>query len=110
MIQSRKALHSVDAEHRRCAYCGEGLTGATVTLDHVIPRSRGGTGKLENLALACQPCNRAKGSMTAEEFGHPEVLTVSVARFMAGEARRVRRASRRIGRGVVRLIQRGRER
>lgn len=56
---------------RRCAYCGAG--GVPLELDHIVPRSRGGSDRVSNLALACRPCNQAKGNRTAGEFGHPEV-------------------------------------
>jgi 5-methylcytosine-specific restriction endonuclease McrA len=39
-----------------------------ITLDHKIPKIRGGTDQLENLQLACLPHNREKGVMTPEEF------------------------------------------
>jgi 5-methylcytosine-specific restriction endonuclease McrA len=55
----------------RCAYCGRGQT--PFELDHVVPRSRGGSDRLSNLALSCHDCNAAKGNRTAHEFGHPEV-------------------------------------
>jgi 5-methylcytosine-specific restriction endonuclease McrA len=55
----------------RCAYCG--VTGVPFELDHVIPRSRGGSDRASNLALSCHDCNRAKGNRTAAEWGHPEV-------------------------------------
>jgi RRXRR protein/HNH endonuclease len=42
-------------------------------LDHIRPRSRGGSNRISNLALACHACNMAKGNQTAHEFGHPEV-------------------------------------
>lgn len=38
------------------------------TTDHKIPRSRGGTDALDNLALACLSCNSSKGARTDEEF------------------------------------------
>jgi 5-methylcytosine-specific restriction endonuclease McrA len=46
-----------------CEACGPIACGATtnLTLDHVIPRSKGGSNRLENLQLLCQPCNLAKG-------------------------------------------------
>src|SRR3989442_14836557 len=48
--------------------------GETVfELDHIWPRSRGGTSRVANLALACHACNAAKGARTAAEFGYPEV-------------------------------------
>jgi 5-methylcytosine-specific restriction endonuclease McrA len=55
-----------------CAYCHR--TGVPLELDHIVPRSRAGTShRVSNLALACRPCNQAKGNRTAEELGHPEV-------------------------------------
>src|SRR5262249_28712178 len=55
----------------RCAYCHQAATRWEV--EHIVPRSRGGSNRPSNLALACQPCNDAKGEQTAAEFGHPEV-------------------------------------
>jgi HNH endonuclease len=51
-----------------CFYCGDFTPLHAGTLDHMIPRVRGGTNALLNLAWCCSPCNRHKGSMTAEEF------------------------------------------
>lgn len=48
------------AWQRRCAYCGAENAS---TLDHIKPRSRGGTTAAPNLAPACSECNRGKGSM-----------------------------------------------
>lgn len=39
-----------------------------MTLDHVVPRSRGGTNRLKNLVLACATCNHRKGSLTVLEY------------------------------------------
>ncbi len=55
----------------RCAYCGK--TEVPFEIDHIRPRSRGGSNRISNLALACHDCNTAKGNQTAGEFGHPEV-------------------------------------
>ncbi len=56
---------------RRCAYCR--AENVPLQIEHIRPRSRGGSSRVSNLALACEPCNRAKGNRTAEEFGYPEV-------------------------------------
>ncbi len=56
---------------RRCAYCG--ATGVPLQVEHIIPRARGGTNRVSNLTIACEPCNTAKGTQTAAEFRHPEV-------------------------------------
>jgi 5-methylcytosine-specific restriction endonuclease McrA len=53
---------------RRCVYCGAGLGLENVTLDHVIPLSRGGSHQPGNLVSACQTCNQRKGSLLPTEF------------------------------------------
>lgn len=50
-----------------CQYCGE--HSATLTIDHVIPRHRGGRHTWENLVTACPTCNRRKGGHTPQEAG-----------------------------------------
>jgi 5-methylcytosine-specific restriction endonuclease McrA len=49
----------------RCAYCG----GHAATVDHVLPRSRGGGDAWENLVACCVRCNNAKADRTPEEKG-----------------------------------------
>jgi 5-methylcytosine-specific restriction endonuclease McrA len=44
-----------------CQYCG---SRSSLTVDHVIPRSKGGTSDWENIVASCAPCNRRKGDMT----------------------------------------------
>ena len=50
-----------------CQYCGKTGQSASLTLDHVIPRSRGGETAWENLVACCHECNNRKGSRTPEE-------------------------------------------
>ena len=49
----------------RCAYCGQRATN--LTIDHVVPRHRGGDHSWDNLVTACAACNRRKGGRTPEE-------------------------------------------
>jgi 5-methylcytosine-specific restriction endonuclease McrA len=56
---------------RRCIYCGG--TNIPLQVEHIVPKARGGSDRVSNLTLACGPCNDAKGTQTAAEFGHPEV-------------------------------------
>ena len=56
---------------RSCVYCG--ATNVPFELDHVLPKSRGGSDRVSNLVLSCHECNQAKGNRTAKEFGHSEV-------------------------------------
>lgn len=45
-----------------CFWCGKPLTTDKLTLDHLIPRSRGGSNCLENFRLACFPSNNSRGN------------------------------------------------
>jgi hypothetical protein len=56
---------------RRCAYCK--VENVPMQIEHIVPRARGGSNRVSNLTLACEPCNLKKGARTAEEFGYPEV-------------------------------------
>ena len=49
-------------DRNTCQYCAEVLPSSELTLDHVIPRSRGGLSTWENLVACCHPCNRRKGN------------------------------------------------
>lgn len=52
-------------DNQRCAYC----QGHATTIDHVIPRSRGGADSWENLVACCLSCNNMKGDRTPREMG-----------------------------------------
>lgn len=52
-----------------CQYCGHTGTTANLTLDHVLPRSRGGLSSYSNIVTACKLCNSKKGNKTPEEAG-----------------------------------------
>ncbi len=50
-----------------CQYCGAQPGRAELTVDHIVPRSRGGPTTWENVVTACGPCNRRKGNRTPDE-------------------------------------------
>lgn len=50
-----------------CQYCGQILTPARLTIDHVNPVSRGGKSTWENCVTCCLPCNARKGNRTPEQ-------------------------------------------
>ena len=52
-----------------CQYCGKPLKSHEITLDHIVPKSRGGESNWENLAACCPRCNVRKGSKLPEEAG-----------------------------------------
>jgi 5-methylcytosine-specific restriction endonuclease McrA len=51
---------------RACAYCG--AQNVPLQVEHIVSRARGGTDRVSNLALACEPCNRKKGTQDIQEF------------------------------------------
>ena len=53
-----------------CQYCGTKMT-SHLTVDHVLPRFRGGKDIWENLVTACKPCNQKKGNRTPDEANMP---------------------------------------
>jgi 5-methylcytosine-specific restriction endonuclease McrA len=62
---------------RRCAYCG--ATDRLLEVEHIVPRSRGGSDRVSNLTLACRACNERKGNQTAAEFGYPNIQSQASA-------------------------------
>ncbi|MEB3203974.1 MAG: HNH endonuclease [Candidatus Sericytochromatia bacterium] len=67
MKPSRQALFRRDRQV--CQYCGR--KGGDLTVDHVMPKSRGGEDSWENLVAACLRCNNRKGDRTPEEARMP---------------------------------------
>ena len=51
---------------RKCAYCD--AKNVPLQIDHIVPRSKGGSNRVSNLTLACESCNLKKGSLSLEEF------------------------------------------
>ncbi len=49
-----------------CQYCG---SRSNLTVDHVIPKSKGGTSSWENIVASCAPCNRRKGDALPRQVG-----------------------------------------
>ena len=60
--------------NRQCAYCSK--KDVPLQIEHIAPRARGGTNRISNLCLACEPCNTAKGTLDIAVFlkKKPEVL------------------------------------
>lgn len=69
----------------RCQYCQKSLKAADLTLDHIIPKSKGGKDSFENLVACCQGCNRKKADKSLEECGFtlarkPRPVTIHTSR------------------------------
>lgn len=69
VVFSRKNIFKRD--RYTCQYCGDQPGPEELTIDHVMPRSRGGTSTWENCLLACVACNKRKADKTPAEAGMP---------------------------------------
>jgi 5-methylcytosine-specific restriction endonuclease McrA len=65
---SRRRAAILRRDGDRCHFCGQRLLAAECTIEHLIPRSRGGSDRLDNQALSCRSCNQLKGQMTEQEL------------------------------------------
>ncbi len=61
----------LDKWGRTCAYCGK--KDIPLEVEHIIPKSRGGSDRVSNLTISCRTCNVKKGNQTAEEFGYSTI-------------------------------------
>jgi len=67
VVCSRSNLFHRDRSE--CQYCGKHRDHKLMTIDHIVPKSRGGRNTWENLVVACKKCNQKKGDMTPPEAG-----------------------------------------
>jgi 5-methylcytosine-specific restriction endonuclease McrA len=82
-VVTRRNIFSRDLN--ACQYCAMIFAGSRLTLDHVLPRSRGGRDTWENLVTCCHSCNHRKADRTPEEAAMPLIrvpraVTVHTAR------------------------------
>ena len=64
---SRKLI--IKRDQGVCQYCENKLYGDEITIDHILPKSRGGKTSYLNCVVACHSCNNSKGDLTPEEAG-----------------------------------------
>jgi 5-methylcytosine-specific restriction endonuclease McrA len=88
---SAKRSRILARDRHRCQYCGMKGGPFELTIDHIIPRSRGGRTAAENLCAACFTCNQRKGDRTPEEarmplLSNPAALTYGMDRAVMRHA------------------------
>jgi 5-methylcytosine-specific restriction endonuclease McrA len=83
LLEYRRIPHQTRALSRKnillrdrntCQYCSECFPASELTLDHVIPRSRGGVSTWENLVACCHSCNRRKGNQMIHELEDMQLM------------------------------------
>jgi len=107
LLEYRRIPHQTRALSRKnillrdrntCQYCAVVLPSSELTLDHVIPRSRGGNSTWENLVACCHSCNRRKGNRLLHEITDMKLM------------REPRSFSLHTSRQIMRMLGRGDDR
>ena len=63
LIESHDKRRIYDRQNGLCAYCGQHRNIKYMTVDHIIPLSKGGTDEIDNLQCTCKKCNKLKSDM-----------------------------------------------
>lgn len=80
-IQRRARIRLLwEEQHGFCWYCARYVRSRDATLDHVIPQSIGGTDDMQNLVMACAPCNNKKDDHLTDRVKTPGRLAALIAR------------------------------
>ncbi|MGA0128667.1 MAG: HNH endonuclease [Burkholderiales bacterium] len=74
--------HIFEAWNWKCAYCDKELTENTATIDHILPKHKGGQNIRQNMACCCTNCNRSKASSLLNEFYTPQNRNYSEERLV----------------------------
>lgn len=64
---SRQSI--IQRDDNKCIYCGKSFSTKDLTIDHIVPKSRGGTNNYDNLASCCKRCNFKKSNFLLSELG-----------------------------------------
>lgn len=67
-IPNSEKVYIYEREKKKCFYCGKNLKFRQITLDHYLPKSKGGTEDIFNLVLSCRKCNRLKGNKIPRNY------------------------------------------
>ena len=95
-IRQEKRLACYLRDGLACCYCGHSVeSGAALTLDHVIPHSKGGSNHQSNLVTACQRCNSSRGNRSINKFAAVVAAYLNHDAVPAEIAKHVRACTRR---------------
>lgn len=84
---SRSAVYIRDGN--RCQFCGKKFKDSDLTLDHVVPRCRGGQTTFANIVSACKKCNGEKGDKSCDDWGKWPLKKPVVPAFMPDPGPRI---------------------
>ena len=74
--------HIFEAWHWKCAYCNQQLTQDSATIDHILPKHKGGQNVRNNMMCSCANCNRSKGSTLLDVWFSSDNRNISEERLV----------------------------
>ena len=77
-ISAKTRSFVIQRDGKTCAYCEKSVNNFDINLDHVIPRTKGGSDEADNLVVSCNKCNSSKGDLSLLEFIKNNTLSDSV--------------------------------
>jgi len=82
-ISQIKVIQIAHRDGVGCLYCNSKIINV-LTIDHIVPRDRGGSNNIKNLAFACKQCNSVKSNMLLTEFikKYDVEITQKIAKFL----------------------------
>ena len=74
LFQCEAREYLLEKFNRTCIYCG--VKEVPLEVEHIVPKSKGGSNRISNLTISCRPCNLKKGNQEIEDFlkGKPDLL------------------------------------
>lgn len=85
--------HVFYRDNFKCQYCASSFKKSELTLDHVMPKSRGGDTSWENIVTACKACNNKKADKTPEEAKMPLLNYPKEPNYLSMLIKKVSRSS-----------------
>lgn len=85
MTMQKKKIRLLIKDGNKCIYCENKFKDVEdATIDHILPKIKGGTNNINNLGLACSECNREKGNLLLTEYIRAKELKVTriLARYL----------------------------
>lgn len=80
----KKKQNLIDLYGSECWWCRQKLSSDQLTIDHLLPKSRGGSHSLENLRLSCFSCNNSRGNSLYPPC-HPMTISSGRSELISGK-------------------------
>lgn len=108
-ISKKKRFEVFKKDGFRCAYCGKTPPAVTLEVDHIEPRSKGGTDAIVNLLTACFDCNRGKRDIPLDKAPATLIENVEILKEQEEQLKEYRKLAKKVERRIQKDIKSVRE-